>query len=188
MDEENNRLVRRSPEQIPLFERPGRLDPERNVPITRQDRVDVNVHYDDGPKTFIKDSDSPEFTEQSVNALDPFEDTALLNGEIKPKTIGIRTGAPKYESKIFVPETETAESKKAVPEAEPEQPFYFSEEDQAASSDYIADAFSGVETEEPKSGKSLLPADDLAKLKIYTLLLGVVIVLEITGIALLAIL
>ena len=62
MDEENNRSVRRSPEQIPLFERPGRLDPERNVPITRQDRVDVNVHYDDGAKTFVRDSDSPEFT------------------------------------------------------------------------------------------------------------------------------
>ena len=83
MDDENNRLVRRSPEQLPLFERPGRLDPERNVPITRQDRVDVNVHYDNGPKTLIKDSDSPEFTEQSVNALDPFEDTALPNMRVR---------------------------------------------------------------------------------------------------------
>ena len=188
MDEENKRSIRRSPDQIPLFERPGRLDPERNVPITRQDRVNVKIHYDDTSKAFIKDSDSAEFTEQSVNALDPFEDAALLNGEIKPKTVGIRTGVPKYESKIFVPETETDESKKAVPEAEPEQPFYFAEEDQAASSDYIADAFSDVETEEQGTEKPQHPTDDLSKLKIYTLLLGVVIVLEITGIALLAIL
>ena len=55
-------------------------------------------------------------------------------------------------------------------------------------SDFIADAFSGVETDEPQAVRPMQPSDDIAKLKMYTLLRGVVIVLEITGIALLAIL
>ena len=192
MDENNNNPFIYRPEQTPIYERPGRLDPDRNVPVTRQDRVDVNVHYDDKSKTFIKDSDTPEFTGQSVNALDPFEDTALLNGEVKPKVVGIRNGMPKVESKIFVPETDTEDVRRKVRTpvvSEPEQPVYIAEEDAAASSDYIADAFSGmdtVETDEPV--KKELPVDDIGKLKIYTLLLGVVIVIEITGIAIVAIL
>lgn len=192
MDEDNNNPFIYRPEQTPIYERPGRLDPDRNVPVTRQDRVDVNVHYDDKSKTFIKDSDTPEFTRQSVNALDPFEDTALLNGDVKPKVVGIRNGMPKVESKIFVPETDTEDVRRKVRTpvvSEPEQPVYIAEEDAAASSDYIADAFSGmdtVETDEPV--KKELPVDDIGKLKIYTLLLGVVIVIEITGIAIVAIL
>lgn len=192
MDEDNNNPFIYRPEQTPIYERPGRLDPDRNVPVTRQDRVDVNVHYDDKSKTFIKDSDTPEFTGQSVNALDPFEDTALLNGDVKPKVVGIRNGMPKVESKIFVPETDTEDVRRKVRTpvvSEPEQPVYIAEEDAAASSDYIADAFSGmdtVETDEPV--KKELPVDDIGKLKIYTLLLGVVIVIEITGIAIVAIL
>lgn len=187
MDEDNNNSINFNAEQMPLYERPGRLDPERNVPVAKRDRVDVNIHYD-AVRTFIKDSDSTEFTGQSVNALDPFEDTALLNGEIKPKTVGVRTGVPRYESKIFVPETDNYGAKKVITAAEPEQPFYMTEEDEAASTDYIADAFSGVETDEPQAVRPVQPSDDIAKLKMYTLLLGVVIVLEITGIALLAIL
>lgn len=192
MDEDNNNPFIYRPEQTPIYERPGRLDPDRNVPVTRQDRVDVNVHYDDKSKTFIKDSDTPEFTGQSVNALDPFEDTALLNGDVKPKVVGIRNGMPKVESKIFVPETDTEDVRRKVRTpvvSEPEQPVYIAEEDAAASSDYIADAFSGmdtVETDEPV--KKEFPVDDIGKLKIYTLLLGVVIVIEITGIAIVAIL
>lgn len=192
MDEDNNNPFIYRPEQTPIYERPGRLDPDRSVPVTRQDRVDVNVHYDDKSKTFIKDSDTPEFTGQSVNALDPFEDTALLNGEVKPKVVGIRNGMPKVESKIFVPETDTEYVRRKVRTpvfSEPEQPVYIAEEDAAASSDYIADAFSGmdtIETDEPV--KKELPVDDIGKLKIYTLLLGVVIVIEITGIAIVAIL
>ena len=136
------------PEETPIYERPGRLDPDRNIPITRQDRVDVNVHYDEQQKTFVKDSDSPEFTEGSANAMDPFEDTALLKGDIKPKSTGIKTGAAKIESKIFVPETDTSEVKEKIKETidEPVQPVYVAEEDAAASTDYIADAMSGVET------------------------------------------
>ena len=178
-------------EQTPLYDRPGRLDPDRNVPITRQDRVDVNIHYDAKDKTFIRDSDTPEFTEQSVNALEPFEDTALLQGEVKPRVVGVRQ-VRRVESRIFVPETDISDVRAKVRTPviqEPEQPVYIAEEDAAASSDYIADAFSGVDTvENERPVRKEQPADDIGKLKIYTLLLGVVIVLEITGIAIVAIL
>lgn len=191
MDDEKNPFIY-TPEQVPLYERPGRLDPDRSVPVTRRDRVDVNVHYDETSKTFVKDTDSPEFTETSANAMKPFEDTALLKGDVKPKVVGIRSGMPKIESKIFVPEidTEDVRTKVRTPVVnEPEQPVYIAEEDAAASSDYIADAMSGVETvEKTAAAKAEQPSEDIVKLKMYTLLLGVVIVLEIAGIALLAIL
>ena len=189
MSEDNNNLFFLNGDDMPLYERPGRLDPDRNVPITRQDRVDVNIHYDENQKTFVKDSDSPEFTEQSVNAMDPFEDSALLKGDIKPKVVGIRKGAPKVESKIFVPETDISDVKRKVRTPvinEPEQPVYVAEEDAAASTDYIADAMSGVDTVEKTETKaSAIAADNLAKLKMYALLLGVVIVLETAGIGIL---
>jgi hypothetical protein len=189
MSEDNNNLFFLNGDDMPLYERPGRLDPDRNVPITRQDRVDVNIHYDENQKTFVKDSDSPEFTEQSVNAMDPFEDSALLKGDIKPKVVGIRKGAPKVESKIFVPETDISDVRRKVITPvinEPEQPVYVAEEDAAASTDYIADAMSGVDTVEKTETKaSTIAADNLAKLKMYALLLGVVIVLETAGIGIL---
>lgn len=189
MSEDNNNLFFLNGDDMPLYERPGRLDPDRNVPITRQDRVDVNIHYDENQKTFVKDSDSPEFTEQSVNAMDPFEDSALLKGDIKPKVVGIRKGAPKVESKIFVPETDISDVRRKVRTPvinEPEQPVYVAEEDAAASTDYIADAMSGVDTvEKTETKSSAVAVDNLAKLKMYALLLGVVIVLETAGIGIL---
>ena len=189
MSEDNNNLFFLNGDDKPLYERPGRLDPDRNVPITRQSRVDVNVHYDEAQNTFIKDSDSPEFTEQSVNAMNPFEDSALLKGEVKPKVVGIRKGAPKVESKIFVPETDITDVRRRVRTPiinEPEQPLYIAEEDAAASTDYIADAMSGVDTVEKTETKAAaVVTDNLAKLKMYALLLGVVIVLETAGIGIL---
>lgn len=189
MSEDNNNLFFLNGDDKPLYERPRRLDPDRNVPITRQSRVDVNIHYDEAQKTFVKDSDSPEFTEQSVNALNPFEDSALLKGEVKPKVVGIRKGAPKVESKYFVPETDVRDVRHKVRTPvinEPEQLFYIAEEDAAASTDYIADAMSGVDTIEKKETKApAVVSDNLAKLKMYALLLGVVIVLETAGIGIL---
>ena len=191
MSEDNNNLFFLNGDDKPLYERPGRLDPDRNVPITRQSRVDVNVHYDESQKTFVRDSDSPEFTEQSVNAMDPFEDSALLKGDVKPKVVGIRKNAPKVESKIFVPETDVSDVRRKVRTPvfnEPELPLYIAEEDAAASTDYIADAMSGVdEAEKTETKATALAVDNLAKLKMYALLLAVVIVLETAGIAILAI-
>ena len=189
MSEDNNNLFFLNGDDKPLYERPGRLDPDRNVPITRQSRVDVNVHYDETQKTFIRDSDSPEFTEQSVNAMDPFEDSALLKGDVKPKVVGIRKNAPKVESKIFVPETDVSDVRRKVRTPvfnEPEQPLYIAEEDAAASTDYIADAMSGVDDAgETETKAPAVAVDNLAKLKMYALLLGVVIVLETAGIGIL---
>lgn len=189
MSEDNNNLFFLNGDDKPLYERPGRLDPDRNVPITRQSRVDVNVHYDETQKTFIRDSESPEFTEQSVNAMDPFEDSALLKGDVKPKVVGIRKNAPKVESKIFVPETDVSDVRRKIRTPvfnEPEQPLYIAEEDAAASTDYIADAMSGVDNAgETETKAPAVAVDNLAKLKMYALLLGVVIVLETAGIGIL---
>ena len=191
-EEENNISLNKSTSQLPIYERPGRLNPDRHIPMDKRSRVDVNIHYDDSQKGFFKDSDTPEFTEQSANAMDPFEDTALLYGDVKPKVVGVRTGAPKMESKIFVPELDTKEVREKIRKPvvqEPEQPIYIADEDKAAASDFIADAFSGVETEEKtESKKNSAPLVDLARLKMYVLLLGVVVVLEIAGIALLVML
>ena len=185
-NENDNNTVNNPMDQIPIYQRPGRLDPDRHVPLDRTGRVDVNVHYEEEKKTFIKDSDSPEFTGQSANAMDPFEDTALLKGEIKPKSTGVKTGASKPESKIFVPEIDNEEVREKVRQTvrEPEPAVFVNEEDKAASSDYIADAFSGVETVDPSPVQSPVQITDAAKLRMYALLLGIVIVLEVCGIAL----
>lgn len=194
-EEENNNYLNKSASNLPLYERPGRLNPDRNIPLEKRSRVDVNVHYEDAPKGYFKDSNTPEFTSQSANIMDPFEDEALLMGDVKPKVVGVRHGIQKVESKIFDPEIDTepvkTEIKKPVVRApEPEErPIYIAEEDRAASTDFIADAFSGVETMEsyePAAEMKSIAMTDTAKLKMYVLLLGVVIILEITGIALLA--
>ena len=197
MEEENNISYNKSASQLPLYERPGRLNPDRNIPMDRRKRVDVNVHYDDARKAFVRDSDSPEFTEASVNAMDPFEDEALLMGDVKPKVVGVRPGISRVESKIFVPEIDNEQVKKEIiapvtPEVQPEpveQPVYIAEEDRAASSDYIADAFSGMDDIEavpqPVAAKPHAAVTDVAKLKMYVLLLAVTIILETAGIAIL---
>lgn len=188
MGEVRNNTVKNYGDQLPLYERPGRLNPDRHVPIERSDSVGVNVYYDDTRKGYLKDSDSPEFTDMSVNAMGPFEDSALLSGFTRAKSTGVKTGAQKLESKIFVPEINTEEIKKKIKKQifipEPEQPVYVADEDRAASIDYIADAMSGVETVEQSSASSLV-SDDVSRLKTLILLIASVIVIEIAGIALL---
>ena len=190
MDEMESNSLSRSDSSMPLYERPGRLDPDRHVPITRQDRVDVNIHYDDKQKAFVTDADSPEFTEGSVNAMNPFEDRALLNGDVRPKSTGIKTDVFKFESKIFVPEIDTSEVKAKIKKTavEPEQPVYIAEEDKAASSDYVADAMSGVEEGNAGSKRPGFAIVDASRLKMLVYLLAIVIVVEIAGIALLILL
>lgn len=197
MEEENNISYNKSASQLPLYERPGRLNPDRNIPMDRRKRVDVNVHYDDALKGYLVDSNVPEFTNQSANAMDPFEDEALLMGDVKPKVVGVRPGISRVESKIFVPEIDNEQVKNEIkapvaPEVQPEpveQPVYIAEEDRAASSDYIADAFSGMDDIEavpqPVAAKPHAAVTDVAKLKMYVLLLAVTIILETAGIAIL---
>ena len=197
MEEENNISYNKSASQLPLYERPGRLNPDRNIPMVRRKSVDVNVHYDDARKGYLVGSNVPEFTNQSANAMDPFEDEALLMGDVKPKVVGVRPGISRVESKIFVPEIDNEQVKKEIkapvtPEVQPEpveQPVYIAEEDRAASSDYIADAFSGMDDIEavpqPVAAKPHAAVTDVAKLKMYVLLLAVTIILETAGIAIL---
>ena len=89
----------------PLYERPGRLSPERSVPVpgkTQHKDLRIDVHYD--TEEDIPDPAkgvTPEFTVRSLNALDPFEDEALLSGEIKPKNTGKKSGVESFESQIF---------------------------------------------------------------------------------------
>ncbi|SDX66873.1 hypothetical protein SAMN02910264_00372 [Ruminococcaceae bacterium YAD3003] len=177
-------------EETPIYERPGRLNPDRHIPIDKSESVGVNVHYDEQQKTFVKDSDSTEFTEMSANAMNPFEDRALLKGEIKPRSTGVKTGVRKVESKIFVPETDTDEVKTKIKQTinEPQPQIYVAEEDAAASTDFIASAMSGVDTVEQQQQKSAFAVVDVSRLKMYACLLAVVIVVEIAGIALLIIL
>lgn len=189
MNDEDNSLINNSVEATPLYERPGVLDPDRNIPINRKSGEYANVHYDDENKGYLKDSDTPEFTENSVNAMDPFEDSELLSGFIRPKSTGVKTGAKKVESKIFKPETDMEPVRKKVrktlPQEEP-QPFYVAEEDAAASTDYIADAMSGVDTVEKKADDS--DTTEASTLKMLVYLLAVVITVEIAGIAFLILL
>lgn len=189
MNDEDNSLINNSVEETPLYERPGVLDPDRNIPINRKSDEYANVHYDNEKKGYLKDSDSPEFTENSVNAMNPFEDSELLSGFIRPKSTGVKTGAKKVESKIFTPETDMEpvrkKVKKTLPQEEP-QPVYVAEEDAAASTDYIADAMSGVDTVEKKADDSDMTEASTLKMLVY--LLAVVITVEIAGIAFLILL
>ncbi len=89
----------------PLYERPGRLSPERSVPVARKPQnkdLRINVHYD-GEEEFTDPVKgiTAEFTGNSLNALDPFEDEALLSGEVKPKNTGRKSGVESFESQIF---------------------------------------------------------------------------------------
>ena len=99
---ENNLSLNKSTSQLPIYERPGRLNPDRHIPMDKRSRVDVNIHYDDSQKGFFKDSDTPEFTEQSANAMDPFEDTALLYGDVKPKVTGFFGGIVQFFHNILL--------------------------------------------------------------------------------------
>lgn len=89
----------------PLYERPGRLSSERNVPLEtkkKDDDLRIAVHYDGNEA--IPDpvkGTTAEFTAGSMNALDPFEDEALLSGEVKPKNTGKFSGVEPFQSQVF---------------------------------------------------------------------------------------
>ena len=75
--------------------------------------------------------------------------------------------------------------KKTLPQEET-QPVYVAEEDAAASTDYIADAMSGVDTVEKNADDSDMTEASTLKMLVY--LLAVVITVEIAGIAFLILL
>lgn len=89
----------------PLYERPGRLSSERNIPLApkkKNDDLRLKIHYDGTEE--IPDpakGTTAEFTAGSLNALNPFEDEALLSGEVKPRNTGRLSGVESFESQIF---------------------------------------------------------------------------------------
>lgn len=89
----------------PLYERPGRLSSERNIPLENRKKDEdlrIAVHYDGNEA--IPDpvkGTTAEFTMGSMNALDPFEDEALLSGEVKPKNTGKLSGVEPFQSQVF---------------------------------------------------------------------------------------
>ena len=95
----------RNTSKKPLYERPARLSSGRNVPIAPKaaDKdLRLKVHYD-GEEEFsdpVKGT-TAEFTAKSLNALNPFEDEALLSGEVKPKNTGRVSGVETFQSQIF---------------------------------------------------------------------------------------
>ena len=54
MNDEDNSLINNSVEETPLYERPGVLDPDRNIPINRKSDEYANVHYDNENKVISK--------------------------------------------------------------------------------------------------------------------------------------
>ena len=86
---------------LPLFEKPGTLDPGRKVPNTKDPAFTIHTHYREGDT--IPADDRTVFTETSANAMQPFEDEALLRGDVKPRKTGKVTGSA-YISRTYDPE------------------------------------------------------------------------------------
>lgn len=188
----DNNSLNNEVNKLPLYERPGRLDPDRHVPLDDSDRVDVNVHYERLQGNYFKTSDTPEFTENSANAMNPFEDSALLKGDIKPRSTGVKTGFSPFKSKVFVPEIDTSEVRAKIkqttkPDPESEQPVYIADDDRAAASEDIANAMSGVDVDTTTAAeRKIVPEfNDISKLKSFAILLATVVAVEVTGIVLL---
>ena len=100
----------RSTSKKPLYERPERLSSGRNVPLAPKEAnqdLRLKVHYD-GEEEFsdpVKGT-TAEFTAKSLNALNPFEDEALLSGEVKPRNTGKMSGVEPIQSQIFEAEAD----------------------------------------------------------------------------------
>ena len=167
----------------PLYERPGRLSSERNVPAaekTQNKDLRIKVHYD-GDEAIpdpVKGT-TAEFTAGSLNALAPFEDEALLSGEVKVKNTGKLSGFEPIESQIFEAEEDF--------EDEEEDPSVFARDGHKfmVNSDLMAGGA------EPVHAKSAFDAGkpsfftDAKKLSFFMIGLAVIIVLELAGLILL---
>lgn len=166
----------------PLYERPGRLSSERNVPTAPKDKhkdLRIEVHYDgdDAIPDPVKGT-TAEFTAGSLNALNPFEDEALLSGEVKVKNTGKLSGFEPIESQIFEAEEDFEDE---------EDPSVFARDGHKfmMNSDLMAGGA------EPVHAKSAFDAGkpsfftDAKKLSFFMVGLAVIIVLELAGLILL---
>ena len=171
----------------PLYERPGRLSPRRSVPVPgkkQNEDLKITVHYDDGEDDYsdpVKGT-TPEFTAGSLNALDPFEDEALLSGEVKPKNTGKRSGVESFESQIFEAEEDFDDE-----EEEEEDPSVFNRDGHTfmMNSDLMAGGA------EPVHARSAFEAGkpsfftDIKKLSLILVGLAILIFAEAVGLILL---
>ncbi|MCR4687943.1 MAG: hypothetical protein K5745_00160, partial [Saccharofermentans sp.] len=73
-----------------VYEQPGILDPDRNVPYNKDTDLTIVTHYNNDSEVYPDTRTS--FTDTSANAMQPIEDYALLRGEVKPKVRGSSSG------------------------------------------------------------------------------------------------
>ena len=167
----------------PLYERPGRLSSERNVPVpgkARNENLRIKVHYDGSED--IPDpvrGVTPEFTMGSLNALEPFEDEALLSGAVKPKNTGRMSGVESFESQIFEAEADFDEEEEIASVFNRDGHTFMMNTDPMAGGAEPVHAKTAFEAGKPSF------FTDAKKLTIFLVGLAVVIVLELAGLILL---
>ena len=169
----------------PLYERPGRLSPGRSVPVPgkkQNEDLKINVHYDDGEDEYtdpVKGT-TPEFTVRSLNALDPFEDEALLSGEIKPKSTGKKSGVESFESQIF-------EADEDFDDEEEEDPSVFNRDGHTfmMNSDLMAGGAEPVRTKSAFDAGKPSFFTDIKKLTMILIGMAILIFAETVGLILL---
>ena len=70
----------------PVYEQPGILDPERNVPNSKSPEFRIVTHYNEEAASYPDTNTS--FTDTSANSMEPIEDFDLINGNVRPKVVG----------------------------------------------------------------------------------------------------
>ena len=145
---------------LPLFDRPGRLDPGRKVPNTKDPSFTIHTHYREGDN--VPADDRTVFTEESANAMQPFEDEALLRGDVKPRKTGKVTGNS-YITKYYDPDSDYTEGGHKV----------------KVNSDPMAGAASPVHAKSAFKAENPGFFNDIRKLGFYTAAVCLLIALEI---------
>jgi hypothetical protein len=161
----------------PLYERPGRLSAGRNVPAAPKapnEDLRLKVHYDGEEE--IPDpvnGTTAEFTSGSLNALNPFEDEALLSGEVKPRNTGRLTGAEPIRSQIFEAEADFDEEEDSSVFARDGHKFKMN-------SDLMAGGAEPVHARSAFNAGKPSFFTDADKLQYFLVILGFIIVIELS--------
>lgn len=161
----------------PLYERPGRLSAGRNVPAAPKapnEDLRLKVHYDGEEE--IPDpvnGTTAEFTSGSLNALNPFEDEALLSGEVKPRNTGRLTGAEPIRSQIFEAEADFDEEEDSSVFARDGHKFKMN-------SDLMAGGAEPVHARSAFNAGKPSFFTDADKLQFFLVILGFIIVIELS--------
>ena len=103
----NFAMKSKTPQNVPLYEKPGNLDPGRKGPNRKEPDFTIVTHYRNNESDLSGGDSSAEFNEMSANALEPFEDEDLLSGKVSVRRTGRPTGAKAYVTKTFESELES---------------------------------------------------------------------------------